>query len=175
MAQQDEEQLDGMLQGFFSDSLDSQQGRSELHFRRHLMGVGQPDVAPTNTAQTSVAQGAWRNRTLLLGAFITGMAASVAVIWAAPLFHAAAPATRQQVVETREQEPASPPTLPAITRVVQSHTTDEGIVVTDDNTPFHVLRRRQIERTRWLDGDRKVEAEQVTPQDDLVYVKVPTY
>ncbi len=104
------------------------------------------------------------------------MAASVAVLWATPLFHGPALRSRQ-VLETHEVQPADalPRALPAITRVVQSHTTDEGIVVADDNTPFHVVRRRQIEQTRWLDGQHNVQAEQVTPQDDLVYVKVPTY
>ena len=166
MSFQDKEQLDAVLRGFLSDSLDPHQGRSERHFRRHLNVPG----------PVSVGKSAWRNRTLLLGTFVTGMAASVAVIWAAPLFHAAAPPTRQ-VVENRGPAgvDAATPVMPAVTRVVQSHATDEGIVVTDDNTPFHVLHLRQIERTRWLDGDRNVQAEQVTPQDNVVYVKVPTY
>jgi len=37
-----------------------------------------------------------------------------------------------------------------------------------------VLRRRAVERTRWFDGNERVQSEQITPKDDLVFIKLTT-
>ena len=75
MPELDEEQLDAMLHTFFAKSLDPQHGRAEWSFRRYLKDTRQV---------------AWKQRTRLIGAFVTGMAASIAVLWASPLFRTAA-------------------------------------------------------------------------------------
>jgi hypothetical protein len=65
--------------------------------------------------------------------------------------------------------------IPAVERVVQSHTTDEGVVLFGNETPVRVLRRQGLQQTRWLNAQQQVQAEQTTPQDDLVFIRVPTY
>ncbi|HSU69385.1 MAG TPA: hypothetical protein VLJ39_21040 [Tepidisphaeraceae bacterium] len=162
MSERNDEQFDAMLGGFFKDSLEPHVGRSERYFRRYL---------------DDAARAAWKQRTWLIGAFFTGMAASVAMLWASPLFRAiSAPSGTEtrQVSDSGEKAPPSP-MLPAVERVVQSHTTDEGVMVLGGDTPVRVLRRHGTEQTRWLDERQKVQAEQVTPRDDLVIIKMPTY
>jgi hypothetical protein len=56
-----------------------------------------------------------------------------------------------------------------------SQTFDDGTFMTPDNTPVRVLRRRDMERTRWFDKDQKLTDEQVVPQDHVIYVKLNTY
>jgi len=164
MSELDDEQLDAMLQGFFAKSLDPQQGRAEWSFRRYLKDVRQV---------------AWRQRTWLLGAFITGMAASIAMIFATPLFQAAAPSANTVTVSenngSQGDRHTSPTIVPSVERVVQSHTTDQGIILFGDNTPVRVLRRQQLKQKQWLDARQQIQAEQTTPQDELVFIKMPTY
>lgn len=161
MSERNDEQFDAMLSGFFKDSLEPHVGRSERYFRRYL---------------DDTARAAWKQRTWLIGAFFTGMAASVAVLWASPLFRTISVPSS---VETRQvsdsgDKPVSP-MLPSVERVVQSHTSDEGVMMLGGDTPVRVLRRRGTEQMRWLDERQQVQAEQVTPRDDIVFIKVPTY
>jgi hypothetical protein len=163
MAELDDEKLDAMLSGFLKDSLASQCGRSERHFRRYL-----------NEGMRSV----WRQRTWLLGAFVTGMAASVAILWAAPMLRGTAPAAVPQIVDagTKSQPDVNVTTVvPAVERVVQSHTTDEGVMLFGNDTPIRVLRRQQLEQTRWLDAQQKMQTKQSVPEDELLFIKMPTY
>jgi len=164
MSELDDEQLDAMLHGFFAKSLDLQHGRAEWSFRRYLKDT---------------ARSAWRQRTWLVGAFITGMAASIAMLWASPLFRAAAPSTGTVAVSENTgssgDHTVSPTIVPSVERVVQSHTTDQGIMLFGDNTPIRVLRRQQLKQQQWLDSRQQVQAEQTTPEDELVFIKVPTY
>src|SRR4051812_11642836 len=132
MPEQDDEQFDAMLAGFFSGALDGQVGRAEQSFRQHLK------------AESRLA---WRTRSFLIGAFGAGLAASVAVLWATPMFHgqpAVAPAV--SLSETQKIAPAL--FHPVVERVVDSHTSDEGVIMLDDETAVRVYRRKAIERTR---------------------------
>lgn len=162
MPEMNDEQLDALLGDFLKQTLSAQQGRAEQHFRRYLQGE---------------ARVSWKQRSWLLGAFASGMAASVAALWAAPMFRAAhTPGVGP------ERNPLSPnrhvvsakPIPPAMQRDVQSQTIDEGVLVLQDNTPYRVLRLRQIERTRWFNDQAKVREEQVTPRDDLIFIKLTT-
>jgi hypothetical protein len=159
MSLQEEEQFDAMLSGFFKGALDPQLGRSERSFRRHL-----------NDALGS----AWRQRTWLIGAFMAGVAASVAMLWAGPLFRAALPSSSVESV-SRANSGFTQTAVPAVERVVQSHTTDEGVMMLGNDTPVRVLRRQRIENTRRLDEQQQVHEERGTPEDEFVFVKVPTY
>jgi hypothetical protein len=47
--------------------------------------------------------------------------------------------------------------------------------MTDDNSAVRVVRRRDLQRTRWFDQDKNLKGEQVVPQDHVVYVHVKTY
>lgn len=159
MSRHDEEQFDAMMSGFFKDSLDPQLGRSERSFRRHL---------------NDTIRNAWKQRTWLMGAFVTGMAASVALLWAGPLFRAASPAPTQNEFSQGIGGPTNT-IVPAVERVVQSHTTDEGVMVFGNDTPVRVLHRQSSENTRRLDGQQQVHEEQGPPQDEFVFIKMPTY
>jgi hypothetical protein len=159
MSQRDEEQFDAMMSGFFKDALDPQLGRSERSFRRHL---------------NDTVRSAWRQRTWLVGAFITGMAASVAMLWAGPLFRAASPASAPMQAVSKANT-GGETVVPAIERVVQSHTTDEGVMVLGDGMPVRVIRRERVENTRRMDDQKQIHEEQGSPEDELVFIKLPTY
>lgn len=161
MSERDDEQFDAMMSGFFRDALDPQLGRSERSFRRHL---------------NDMLRSAWRQRSWVIGAFATGMAASVAMLWAVPLLRGPSPVAAPTGVVSRGGNDVQPETVvPAVERVVQSHTTDEGVIVLGDDTPVRVLHRRQMEQTRWLNDPRHAHEEQGTPQDEMVFIKMPTY
>ena len=150
-----------MLSGFFRDALDPQLGRSEHGFRSYLK---------------ELSRAAWRLRTWAIGAFATGMAASVAALWAGPLFWSASPTSNAPAAHVSEANTGSTPAeLPAIERVVQSHVTDEGVMMLGDDTPVRVLHRQRLEQTRWLNDRQQVREEQGTPQDEMVFIKMPTY
>jgi hypothetical protein len=164
MAELDDEQFDVMLRGFLKDSLAPQCGRSERHFRRYL---------------SEGARSAWKQRTWLIGAFATGMAASVAFLWAAPMFRGTTPipAPTQQIAVDSRNEPGvnASPMIPGVERVVQSHTTDEGVMLFNNETPVRVLHRRQLEQKRWLDQNQQIQTQQSVPEDELLFIKLPTY
>lgn len=162
MPELNDQQLDALLGEFLNDSLEVQRGRAEQHFRRYLQGE---------------VRVAWKQRTWLMGAFLSGMAASVAALWAAPLFrapHGLERSPQSNLAGAQEPIIAARPIPPAMQRVVQSQTIDEGVLVLDNNTPYRVLRRRAIERTRWFNDQAKVQHEQVTPRDDLIFIKLTT-
>lgn len=162
MAERDDEQLEALLRQFLSDELDGQLGRSERHFRRYL---------------AALSAAAWRQRAWLIGAFVSGLAASVAFLWAAPMFHTTDPGARTHIAgtDTNRGEMNSNLILPAMERVVQSKTMDEGVILLPDNTPARILHRRALEKTRWFDGQDKVREERITPKDDFVLIKLSTY
>lgn len=162
MSERDDEQFDAMLSGFFTDALDPQRGRAERGFRRYL---------------NDASRAAWRMRTWVIGAFATGMAASVAVLWATPLLRgpSTGPAAAPPLADVTPADRSTPPFIPAVERVVQSHTTDEGVMVLGDDTPVRVLRRQQLQRTHWANDPQGEQEERSTPQDELVFIKVPTY
>jgi hypothetical protein len=156
MPELNDEQLDNLLGDSLNESLDPQRGRAEAYFRQYLRGE---------------ARVAWKQRAWLIGAFVGGMAASVAALWAAPWFRAADPSPHRSPVS----QATSPQLIaPAVQRVVNSQTIDEGVLVLDDNTPVRVLRRRAVERTRWFNQEEQVQREQVTPKDDFVFIKLTT-
>jgi hypothetical protein len=152
MTEQDNDQLDLMLRDYFRDSLDAQRGRAERGFRKYLK---------------SESSALWRQRTFLIGTFISGLAASVAVLWAAPVFHRDAAPAKQIADDSVTQ--------PVVERLVSSRTSDEGVVMLDDDTPVRVYHRQAIERTRWFDEHEQMTAQELSPQDDVVFVKLITY
>src|SRR5258706_10682169 len=145
MTEQEDPQLDATLREFFHDALDGRRGGSEQFFRRHLKAD---------------ARVAWRSRSFLIGAFVSGLAASVAVLWATPLFHAMTPERRPVAVGIPgDSAPAQSGMGPMMERVVNSRTSDEGVVMLDDETPVRVYRRQAVERTRWFDENDSVQAQ----------------
>ncbi len=167
MPELEDEQLDATLAEYFRGSLDARRGGAEREFRRYLKDE---------------ARGAWRNRSFLLGAFVSGLAASVAVLWASPLFHTITPAGRPSVANvgggTMEHVEAVRPDVrpsPVVETLVSSRTSDEGVVMLDEDTPARIYHRQAIERTRWFDENDAVRAQELTPHDELVVMKLVTY
>jgi hypothetical protein len=158
MPEQDEQKLDATLAEFFRGTLDGQRGRSEAAFRQYLRGESKL---------------AWRTRSFLIGAFGAGLAASVAVLWASPIFHASSPA-RTLADDTNSRSDAGL-VHPVVERSIDSRTSDEGVIMLDEETPVRVLRRQSIEQTRYFDQYDKVQSQEVTPRDDLVLMKLSTY
>ena len=158
MPEQDEQKLDASLAEYFRGALDGQRGRSEAAFRQYIRGESKL---------------AWRTRSFLIGAFGAGLAASVAVLWASPMFHAHSPV--RTVAEGPTNDADSSLVLPVVERVVDSRTSDEGVIMLDDETPVRVLRRQSIERTRYYDEHDTIQSQEVTPRDDLVLMKLTTY
>ncbi len=157
MPEQDEEKFDATLAEYFRGSLDGQRGRSEAAFRQYLKGESKL---------------VWRTRSFLIGAFGTGLAASVAVLWASPIFHAT-PTGRTFVEKPNPVDPAI--VHPVVEHIVDSRTSDEGVIMLDEETPVRVLRRQAIEQTRYYDDHDQVQSQEVTPRDDLVLMKLTTY
>ena len=157
MPEQDEQRIDATLAEFFRGALDGQRGRSEAAFRQYLKGESKL---------------AWRTRSFLIAAFGTGLAASVAVLWASPIFHAA-PTPRTFVEKSNQVDPAI--VHPVVEHIVDSRTSDEGVIMLDEETPVRVLRRQAVEQTRYYDEHYQVQSQEVTPRDDLVLMKLTTY
>jgi hypothetical protein len=153
---EDNEQLDLMLADFFRDSLETQCGQAERGFRRYLK---------------SEAAASWRQRAFLIGTFVSGLAASVAVLWAAPVFHHDTTPTKRIAAAP----PSDPVARPVIERLVSSRTSDEGVMMLDDDTPVRVYHRQAIEQTRWFDEHEQMTAQELSPRDDVVFVKLVTY
>lgn len=157
-------EFDAMFRQYLSAELDVHQGRSQGHFRRYL---------------DDVSRAAWKRRNWLIGAFITGMAASVAMLCGSPLFHFSTPAAsppRGNAVASVDSGGEPPVSVtPALERIVQSRTTDEGVVLLGEDAPFRVLRHQSIEQEKWFDQRQNIRAQQVTPREDLVFIKMPTY
>ena len=158
MPEQDEQKLDATLAEYFRGTLDGQRGRSEAAFRQHLR------------AESKLA---WRTRSFLIGAFGAGLAASVAVLWASPMFHVNSPVRTVSSGSTNGVDPSL--VHPVVERIIDSRTSDEGVIMLDEETPVRVLRRQAIERTRYYDEHDTVQSQEVTPRDDLVLMKLTTY
>ena len=158
MPEQDEQKLDATLAEYFRGTLDGQRGRSEAAFRQHLR------------AESKLA---WRTRSFLIGAFGAGLAASVAVLWASPIFHLNSPDKRTFV--GNPPNPVDSSIVPVVEHLIDSRTSDEGVIMLDEQTPVRVLRRQAIERTRYYDEHDTVQSQEVTPRDDLVLMKLTTY
>ena len=163
---------DVLVREYLSATLDGQAGRAEAHFHRFLARQQQPQGQPIRS-RANEFRGPSRFRGWMFGIVGTALAASLAALWAGPSFRpitptAPSPAAKPPISAT----PVSNPVL--IEQDVQSQTFDDGTYMTDDHTPVRVLRRRDFARTRWFDQDRKLQGEQVVPQDHVVYVHMRT-
>ena len=158
MPEQDEQRIDATLAEFFRGALDGQRGRSEAAFRQYLKGESKL---------------VWRTRSFLIAAFGTGLAASVAVLWASPIFHVNTAGSGVAIKPTNPNDSAI--VHPVVEHIVDSRTSDEGVIMLDEETPVRVLRRQAIEQTRYYDDHDQVQSQEVTPRDDLVLMKLTTY
>lgn len=161
MAEPDEDQLESLLREYLSESLDPQRGRSEQYFRGYL---------------EHSSQSVWRRRVWLVGAFVSGIAASVAALWASPLFRLGTPGHGSPLaVVGPNPSLVTPAITPVAEQVIQTRLTDQGVILLDDNTPVRVVHRQVLRQTQWFDDRDGVRSREVTPQDDLLLIKLTTY
>ena len=161
MPEGDDQQLDVMLKGFLCEALDGQRGRAEQAFRRQVMN----ETAPRSR---------WRLNAWMIGSFGFGaaVAASMAMLWASPLLYTTKPGAETGPGPLTSTAASIPP---AMEQVVQSQWVDEGTMVLEGGTPVRVVRRQGVEQTRWFGRDAKVRAQEIVPQDDVVFIKLTTY
>ena len=165
---QRDESSDGLeekVSRYLSAALEPRVGRADARFREFL---GQ---SPPLAARAAVRRPG-RMRGWFLGIAGAGLAASLGALLGGPSLRQAAPA-RSAPLASHGLTPVRAPML--VQQDVQSQMFDDGTYMANDSTPFHVLRRRDLERTRWFDQDRQLKAEEVVPSDHLVYVRMKTY
>lgn len=156
-----------MLREHLAYTLDSQLGRSEARFREYLKETEELPLA-RRVLRFPTRPSGWA-----MGIAGAAFAASLGALWAGPSLQHVLPAPAAVSVTPSNTTAVSDPLL--VEQDVQSQTFDDGTIMLDGKTPVRVLRRRDVERTRWFDHDRKLQGEQVVPQDHVVYVHVKTY
>jgi len=156
---------DVAVREYLSAKLDTQVGRAEAGFRQFL-AQQQNRPAPSRRHHFRLPN---RFEGWMMGIVGSALAASLAALWAGPSLRQVTPQPR---------DIASPPSVTQpifVEQDVQSQTFDDGTFMTDDNTAVRVVRRRDLQRTRWFDQNKNLKGEQVVPQDHVVYVHVKTY
>lgn len=147
---------------FLTSQLDTQLGRAEAHFGRYLQ---------EQAYQQPAMPLPWRLGRWSLGIAGAALAASLAALWAsqpiAPL-ELRGPSITAPPGQTVVNAPLT------VEKDVQSQTFDDGTILIDGK-PVRVIRRRDLERTRWFDQNQKLQREQVVPEDHVTYVHLKTY
>jgi hypothetical protein len=174
MADWNDQQLDlpheTMVREYLSAELDGQVGRAEARFREMLAGQ-QARQAPDSYRLPTL----FRGRTLgLIGA---ALAASLAGLWAGPAIQRMAPSSPTS--DSHQTSPTQGVTTvsdgPFVEQTVHSQTFDDGTFMDEESNPVQILRRRDVEQTRWFNDKQQLQAQEVVPSDHVVYVKLKTY
>jgi hypothetical protein len=159
---------ESIVREYLAAELDPQVGRAEARFRQMLA------AERGSTVSHAVPRKDWRFQNRFtgwgLGVLGTALAASLAALWVGPSLRHTTPETGVPIVR---QTPVINPTY--VEQRTDSQTFDDGTIIMPDNTPFRVLHRRDMERTRWFDKDQNLTGEQTVPQDHVIYVKLKTY
>lgn len=157
---------DLVVREYLSAELDGQVGKAEARFRQMLSQQQPPAPVHRNRFRFPHRFEGWT-----MGLIGTALAASLAALWAGP--------SLRQVTPEHHDVTAPIHTTPVngvlVEQDVQSQTFDDGTFMADDNTAVRVVRRRDLQRTRWFDQDKNLQGEEVVPQDHVVYVHVKTY
>ncbi|HWE02135.1 MAG TPA: hypothetical protein VG326_06955 [Tepidisphaeraceae bacterium] len=162
-----DEPHESLMRDYLSDRLDRQVGLSEARFREFL---AEEKSAPMSRNPLHLSN---RLRGWTFGIVGAALAASLAALWAGPYLQPISPAQPGAVAPAHEPTLVNNPIV--VEQDVQSQMFDDGAVMIDGNTPVRVIRRHDLQRTRWIDQDQKLQGEQVVPQDHLVYVRMKTY
>jgi hypothetical protein len=157
---------DALVREYLSATLDGQAGRAEARFRQFL---AEQEPVPV---RNHLFRGPHRFRGWTFGLVGAALAASLAALWAGPSLRPITPPGPGAAAPPIVATPVSEPLL--VEQDVQSQTFDDGTFMADDQTPVRVLRRRDFQRTRWFDQNRKLQGEQIVPQEHVVYVQMRT-
>ena len=172
-----DEIVDEALRTYLAAELDPQLGRARRAFERHLA-----TNAPAPSRRV-------RSRGWVIGAVGAALAASVLAVWTLPGFRPPAPPE----LTGGGGPPAPVPHPPAVrakaaTTVSAAATvgwqqSDYGMTsvtrnlacVVIDDVPARVVERTDVERRQWVDPDRRVRIEAVSPQHNVHLIDVDTY
>lgn len=163
---------DREVREYLAATLDGQMGRAEARFRAVLQESSQRQTSPTPRASYRLPN---RVRGWTMGLVGGAMAAGLGALLAAPSLRSLPMGGPGGSGQTPIIGSTSVPGPMLVQHDVASQTFDDGTIMADDDTPVRVLRRRELDRTRWYDGDDRLQGERVVPSDHLVYVKMKTY
>jgi len=157
-----------LLKEYLSDELDRQAGRAEASFRQFLAPEAGDEESGLPLFRLPQGFGGWSMS--LIGA---ALAASLAALWAGPSLR---PLAAPTPVAQPGNGGASLVNNPAVVQQdMQSQTFDAGTFMLDRDTPVRVIRRHDVERTRWFDQNQQLEGEQTVPEDHVIYVPIKAY
>jgi len=159
-----------LVRDYLSDRLDGKLGGAEARFRRFLT-QGHDESAPISRNPFHISN---RFRGWTFGVVGAALAASLAALWAGPSLAPLAP-QKPGLISTDSRQPTLVDNPILVQQDVQSQTFDDGEFMMDGDTPVRVLRRRDLQRTRWFDDSQKLQGEQVAPQDHVIYERMKTY
>jgi hypothetical protein len=157
---------EALVQDYLSTKLDTQAGRAEARFRQFLAQEKPPVSDKRNVFHLPNRFKGWT-----FGIAGAALAASLGALWAGPSLTTVVPGGSNGGAPIN----VTPVNNGFIEQEVHSQTFDDGTFLTDGDTPVRVLRRRDLERTRWFDQNENLQGEQVVPQDHVVYVRMKTY
>jgi hypothetical protein len=166
--------LDETLRRFLGEELDGQLGRARTAFETHV----------TRSA-TRRPRHASRSRLWVIGLTGAGaaIAASLAAVWAVPMFG-------KKSSPTAIVNPVQPSSLrlgegaphiasagtdwQQLQQVDTSDVVDQGTLVVN-GAPARVVKSRSTQRTEWLDRERNIHMETTVPQERVMLIGIDTY
>jgi hypothetical protein len=173
--------LDATLRRFLSTELDGQLGRARTAFEAH---VARP-------AATHRPRRATRSRLWVIGLAGAGaaMAASLAAVWAVPMFGGKRPSSTMVVDVVQPPQPHAPSSRPGersagnaspaidwepVRQVSTTAVRDGGTLVVG-GAPARVVKSVSTERIEYFDPGRNVRVETTVPQERVMLIGVDTY
>lgn len=179
--------LDATMRRFLGEQLDGQLGRARRAFESQV----------ARRSATSRPRRATRSRLWVIGLAGAGaaMAASLAAVWAVPMFGGGGGGGGKKSSSTAIVDAVPPPAYTPSSRpgeksadntspaafdwepVRQVNTTavrDEGTLVVD-GAPARVVKSVSTERMEWFDPERNVRVETTVPQERVMLIGIDTY
>jgi hypothetical protein len=161
----DDDNVERLLHEYFSAELDGQVGRAGAGFRLHLLQARAAERGAALRRRRRMTSG-WA-----VGIVGSAVAASVAVMAAAPAFWRNAGPSSGARDEPLHAAPAEPVTY---TQVV-GQTIDEGTFLVDGRVPVRKLRRERVEQAMWYDAEMGAQVQVFVPREDVMFVEMATY
>jgi hypothetical protein len=183
--------LDATLRGFLGAELDGQRGRARTAFETH---VTRRSTRPLPAGGALVRGRPARSRAWVIGLAGAGaaMAASLAAVWAVPMFTRNTVSTTTTMTsidagvnphrestsrpgDTSGQSASAETDWRPVQQVTRTATVDQGLVLVGGTAPARVFRRVSTESTEWFDRERNVRVETTVPRERVMLIGVDTY
>jgi hypothetical protein len=175
--------LDETLRHFLAAELDGQLGRARSAFEAHAARSGRPATFARFHPRRTTRARLWAIGLAGAGA---AMAASLAAVWAVPMFGKKSSTT---AFVSPVPTPTSPSSKPAeltpirtsaeidwhqLRQVDTSKVVDQGTLVVG-GAPARVVKSVSTERTEWFDPERNIHVETSVPQERVMLIGIDTY